>query len=84
MKTGGQVAAAVALLGANAVQGAAPDDRRVTYTGALPTRELGKTRVKPPILGYGGAALPEKWGNSRSTEERVKLVRHAYDSHPQR
>ena len=32
------------------------------------------------MLGYGGAALPKKWGNTLSTEDRVKLVRHAYDS----
>ncbi|MBN1851482.1 MAG: aldo/keto reductase [Pirellulales bacterium] len=33
-----------------------------------------------PILAYGGAALPKKWGNTLSTHDRVKLVRHAYDS----
>ena len=32
------------------------------------------------ILGYGGAALPKKWGNTLPTKGRVKLVRHAYDS----
>ena len=32
------------------------------------------------MLGYGGAAIPQKWGNTLSTEDRVKLVRHAYDS----
>jgi len=41
---------------------------------------LGKIGVKLPILGYGGAALPQKWGNTLSTEDRVKLVCHAYDS----
>ena len=43
-------------------------------------RELGKTGVELPMLGYGGAALPKKWGNTLSDEDRVKLVRHAYDS----
>ena len=82
IKTGGQVTAtaAVALLGTNAVQGAVPDDQKITFTDALPTRKLGKTKVELPMLGYGGAALPEKWGNTLSTEDRVKLVRHAYDS----
>lgn len=48
--------------------------------GEIPTRALGKTGLKLPMLGYGGAALPKKWGNPLSLEDRVKLVRHAYDS----
>ena len=79
MKRGGQVTAAAALLGTSAVQGAAPDDKRITFTDALPTRTLGRTEVELPMLGYGGAALPQKWGNPLSDEDRVKLVRHAYD-----
>ena len=47
--------------------------------GTIPTRTLGKTGLKLPLLGYGGAALPKKWGNTLSDEDRVKLVRHAYD-----
>lgn len=46
---------------------------------AIPIRTLGRTGVKLPILGYGGAALPKAWGNPLSTEYRIKLVRHAYD-----
>jgi len=81
MKRGGQVTAtaAAALMGANAVHGAVPDDKKIAFTDALPTRKLGKTEVELPMLGYGGAALPKKWGNTLSTEDRVKLVRHAYD-----
>lgn len=81
MKRGGQVTAtaAAALMGANAVQGAVPDNKKIAFTDALPTRKLGKTDVELPMLGYGGAALPKKWGNTLSTEDRVKLVRHAYD-----
>ena len=45
----------------------------------LPTRTLGKTGLKLPILGYGGAALPKAWRNPLSHEERVALVRHAFD-----
>ena len=45
----------------------------------LPARKLGKTGLKLPILGYGGAALPSTWGNPLSIEERVLLVRYAYD-----
>jgi predicted aldo/keto reductase-like oxidoreductase len=48
-------------------------------TGAIPTRTLGKTGLKLPILGYGGAALPTAWLNPLSRPERVELVRYAYD-----
>jgi aryl-alcohol dehydrogenase-like predicted oxidoreductase len=74
-------AAAAALLGASAAQGAMHRMTRGSlFTDALPTRKLGKTKVELPMLGYGGAALPKKWGNTLSDEDRVKLVRHAYDS----
>lgn len=46
---------------------------------AIPTRTLGKTGLKLPILGYGGAALPKVWLNPLSQEDRVALVRYAYD-----
>jgi len=46
---------------------------------AIPTRPLGKTGLRLPILGYGGAALPTAWFNPLSREERVELVRYAYD-----
>ncbi|TWT81017.1 2,5-diketo-D-gluconic acid reductase A [Planctomycetes bacterium CA13] len=45
----------------------------------IPTRVLGRTKAELPILGYGGAALPKVWGNPLSTEDRVKLVRYAFD-----
>ena len=32
-------------------------------SGAIPVRTLGKTGLKMPILGYGGAALPKAWRN---------------------
>ena len=35
--------------------------------------------MKLPILGYGGAALPKSWANPLSHEDRVALVRYAYD-----
>lgn len=47
--------------------------------GAIPTRTLGKTGMALPLLGYGGAALPKAWLNPLSIEERVQLVRYAYD-----
>jgi len=45
----------------------------------IPIRTLGKTGLKLPILGYGGAALPKAWRNPLSHEDRVALVRYAYD-----
>ena len=84
MKKGAQATAAVAAaaLSTNvgSAHGAVPKDKDITLTNAIPTRVLGKTKVKLPILGYGGAALPKKWGNTLSTVDRVKLVRHAYES----
>ena len=45
---------------------------------AIQTQTLGKTGLKLPILGYGGAALPTAWGNPLWYEDRVKLVQYAY------
>lgn len=45
----------------------------------IPVRTLGKTGLKLPILGYGGAALPKAWRNPLSYEDRVALVRYAFD-----
>jgi predicted aldo/keto reductase-like oxidoreductase len=47
--------------------------------GAIPTRTLGKSGLELPILGYGGAALPKVWRNPLSHDDRVALVRYAYD-----
>ncbi len=47
--------------------------------GTIPTRTLGKSGLKLPILGYGGAALPKAWLNPLSYEDRVALVRYAYE-----
>lgn len=65
---------------AGAASGAVPKDKKITLADTIPARALGKTGAKLPILGYGGAALPKKWGNPLSLEDRVKLVRYAYDS----
>ncbi len=45
----------------------------------IAVRPFGKTGRTLPILGFGGAALPEEWMNPLSLEDRVKLVRTAYD-----
>ena len=71
-------AAAFASLGGAAVA-AVPKDKKITLGETIPARVLGKTGSKLPILGYGGAGLPKKWGNPLSLEDRVRLVRYAYD-----
>lgn len=45
----------------------------------IPVRTLGKTGLSLPILGFGGAALPKAWLNPLSREDRVALVRYAFD-----
>ncbi|MGB2823181.1 MAG: aldo/keto reductase [Phycisphaerae bacterium] len=65
---------------AGTASAAVPKDKEITLGDTIPARALGKTGAKLPILGYGGAALPKKWGNPLSLEDRVKLVRYAYDS----
>ncbi|MHC4244639.1 MAG: aldo/keto reductase [Planctomycetota bacterium] len=75
-------AALTAMVGsacASVASGAVPKDKKISLGETIPTRVFGKTGVKLPILGYGGAALPRAWGNNLSTEDRVKLVRYAYD-----
>ncbi|MFQ6133910.1 MAG: aldo/keto reductase [Armatimonadota bacterium] len=56
------------------------EPKPIAQSGTITTRVLGKTGVEVPILGFGGATLATKWGNALSTEDRVRLVRHAYDS----
>jgi predicted aldo/keto reductase-like oxidoreductase len=79
LKTATQAATTIAVCQGltTATAGAEPSAQSL---GTIPTRTLGKTGLKLPILGYGGAGLPKKWGNPLSLEDRVKLVRHAYDS----
>jgi len=45
----------------------------------VPIRVFGKTGLRLPILAYGGAALPKAWHNPLSREQRVELVRYAFD-----
>jgi len=72
--------AAIGAMATSLASGAIPGEKRINLTDKIPSRVLGKTGIELPILGYGGAAIPKKWGNTLSTEDRVKLVRHAYDS----
>jgi len=73
-----QTAAAVAFSTALPTQ-ASSDDRPAPTAETIPQRLLGKTGLRLPMLGYGGAALPKAWLNPLSTEERVALVRYAFD-----
>ena len=72
-------AAAAASASAGIASAAVPKDKTLTLADTIPTRVFGKTGVKLPVLGYGGAALPKRWLNPLSLENRVKLVRYAYD-----
>jgi len=54
-------------------------DSPTPSAGTLPMRTLGKTGLKLPILGYGGAALSKGPRNPLSHEDRVALVRYAFD-----
>jgi len=65
---------------AGAASAAVPKDKKIKLADTIGARMFGKTGDKLPVLGYGGAALPKKWGNPLSLEDRVKLVRYAYDS----
>ena len=71
-------AAGVAGLAAGVASAAAPTDKKLALADTIPARVFGKTGVKLPVLGYGGAALPKLWANPLSLEDRIKLVRHAY------
>jgi len=73
-----QVATAV-VVSAGIAPAAAPADRNQDSADFIPTTSLGKTGLKLPVLGYGGAALPKAWFNPLSREQRVELVRYAYD-----
>ena len=70
--------AAVAGLAGSAASAAVPKDKKLALKDTIPARVFGKTGIKLPVLGYGGAALPKMWGNPLSPNERVKLVRYAY------
>lgn len=75
LKRTGQVAA-LTVAGAS---GGLAQEQGTGPTVTIPQRVLGRTGLKLPILGFGGAALPKMWGNSLSHDARVKLVRYAYD-----
>ena len=83
LKTGIGVTAGAAVLGAAQVH-AAPDGKKISLDGNIPTRRYGKTGHELPILGYGGAAIVDHWEELYSVklknyEERAKMIRYSYD-----
>jgi predicted aldo/keto reductase-like oxidoreductase len=79
----GLLAAGTATL-APALGRAAEPAKQGSPDQTLPTRPFGKTGHALPILGMGGSAMVAMWVRSYgvkllSTEERVRMVRHAYD-----
>ena len=78
LKRTGQAAAAC-VVSAGVVSAGSPNEKKIDTVGVIPTRMLGKTGVKLPMLGYGGAALPRIWGNPLPFNDRVKLIRYSYD-----
>ncbi len=65
---------------AQSAPGPQPTTTPPASRGPLPTRPLGATGVNLPLLGFGGAAIVAHFGNTRSFDDRVGIVRHAYDS----
>lgn len=72
-------AALAAAVPASLASAAMPRDKTLTLADTISTRVFGRTGVKLPILGYGGAALPKEWHNPLSRADRVKLVRYGYE-----
>ena len=74
-----KVSSAALVASVSVASAAGPKDKKIELSDAITARVFGKTGIKLPILGFGGAALPKEWGNPLSREDRVKLVRYAYD-----
>ena len=79
MKTATQVAATVAVCQGLCLAHRAGRKRRGGLPRTIPTRTLGKTGLKLPILGYGGAALPELGRIPFRSRIASQLVRYAYN-----
>ena len=60
------------------------DAKAAEKTGTIPVRPFGKTGWKLPILAMGGSAMVQRFISAYgvkllSMDERVAMVRHAYD-----
>jgi predicted aldo/keto reductase-like oxidoreductase len=70
--------------GAAALHGGLTPALPAAESGGIPVRKFGKTGHSLPILGMGGSAMVGFWSSAYgvktlSTDERVAMVRHAYD-----
>jgi predicted aldo/keto reductase-like oxidoreductase len=72
-------AAAAGVISTGVASAAVPKNKMIPLADTIPTRVLGKTGVKLPILGLGGAAIIKAAGNPLSREDRIKMIRYTYD-----
>lgn len=84
LKSGLLAAAGTTVLGQRLALAAAPDEKTIDSPGDMPVRPFGRTGHKLPILGMGGSAFVRMFIRAYgvplpTTEERVAMVRHAYD-----
>jgi predicted aldo/keto reductase-like oxidoreductase len=82
LKSGVLAGAGAAVL--SGTQAALQASQSVEEKSTIPVRPFGKTGWKLPILAMGGSAMVKQWVKAYgvkllSTEERVAMVRHAYD-----
>lgn len=86
LKAGLLAAAGGTLLGAAGARGAIPTDKQIPLAEAgIPVRPFGRTGHRLPVLGMGGSAFVRVFIQAYgvplpTTEERVRLVRYAFDN----
>lgn len=80
------VTAAAVMAGGGIVDGiSAAETNEVSLTGGIPTRVLGRTKVRLPVLGHGGSAMVEPFRSTKGTfpendfGKNVKMVRKGYE-----
>jgi len=76
-KKAGFAAGGFALASTPVIGKAAPTKTETSPEG-IPLRQFGKKGPKLPVIGFGGASLPKKWGNPFSWEDRIKNLQAAY------
>jgi predicted aldo/keto reductase-like oxidoreductase len=84
LKTGLLATAGAAVLGNRVTLAAIPESKQIAATPGIPARPFGKTGHTLPILGMGGSAFVRMFIKAYgvplpSTEERIRLVRYAFD-----
>jgi aryl-alcohol dehydrogenase-like predicted oxidoreductase len=78
-------AGSVALGTGLANTGRTEDAKPAATASGIPEKAFGKTGRTLPILGMGGSAMVQQWVGAYGVgllpmEDRVKMVRHAFDS----